>query len=157
MASIKVGGNSDAEIREKRDLYEDALMASRAAVEMGIVPGAGTTLVRIADALADFKTGHEDQDVGVAILRHAMQVPFQEIVKNGGGSAEVILNAVRTNPDEAYGYDSSDETYGNLMEKGIVDPAKVLISEIEHATSIAGLMLSTDAVIGIEPDAPKAN
>lgn len=154
VANIKVGGNSDAEIRERRDLFEDALLAARAAVETGIVPGAGTTLVRASDSLADFKTGHDDQDVGVQILRLALLVPFQEIIKNGGGSSEVILNAVRTNKNLDYGYDSADEVYCNLLEKGIVDPTKVVVSEIEHACSMAGLILSTDVVIGIEPDLP---
>lgn len=154
VANIKVGGKSDAEIRERRDLFEDALLAARAAVETGIVPGAGTTLVRASDALADFKIGHEDQDVGVQILRNAMLAPFQEIIKNGGGSSEVILNAVRENKDLSFGYDSSSDQYCNLLERGIVDPTKVVVSEIEHACSMAGLVLSTDVVIGIEPETP---
>ena len=142
----------DAEIKEKRDLVEDGLMAARAASEMGIVPGGGTMLVRAADALADFTTGNADQDVGVHILRQALQVPFQEIIRNGGGSSEVILNAVRSNDNPNYGYDSSADRYCDMLEMGIVDPAKVLIGEIEHACSMAGLILSTDCVIGIETE-----
>ena len=158
VANIIVGGRSDAEVREKRDLYEDALLAARAAASSGIVPGAGTMLIRAADSLRDFDTGNEEQNVGVHILRKALLVPFQEIIKNGGGSAEVVLHNVRESTDEHAGYDSNRNEYCNLLERGIIDPARVITSEVEHACSMAGLLLSTDVVIGFaeETDLIKA-
>jgi chaperonin GroEL len=154
VASIVVGGRSDAEVRELRDLYEDALLAARAAALSGLVPGAGTALVRAAQSLEGFTTGNEAQDVGVYILRKAMLVPFQEIIKNGGGkiSAEVVLHSVQDNKNPHYGYDSNLEEFCDLVERGIIDPARVVTSEVEHATSMAGLILSTDVVIGFDPD-----
>lgn len=154
VASIVVGGRSDAEVRELRDLYEDALLAARAAALSGVVAGAGTMLVRAAQRLETFKTGNEAQDVGVLILRRALLVPFQEIIKNGGGSlsSEVILNRVQENADLRYGFDSNLEQFCDLIERGIIDPSKVITSEVEHAVSMAGLLLSTDAVIGFDPD-----
>lgn len=154
VASIVIGGRSDAEVRELRDLYEDALLAARAAAGSGIVPGGGTMLVKAAAELKDFSTGREAQDVGVHILRKALLVPFQEIIRNGGGelSSEVVLNKVQENADLSFGYDSNLEEYCDLLERGIIDPAKVVISEIEHAASMAGLLLSTDVVIGFEQD-----
>ena len=158
VANIIVGGRSDAEVREKRDLYEDALLSARAAASSGIVPGAGTMLIRASDTLADFRTGNDEQNVGIHILRKALLVPFQEIIKNGGGSAEVVLHNVRETGDKHAGYDSNRNEYCNLLERGIIDPARVIVSEIEHACSMAGLLLSTDVVIGFaeEPDLIKA-
>jgi chaperonin GroEL len=158
VANIVVGGRSDAEVREKRDLYEDALLAARAAAQSGIVPGAGTMLLRAAESLGTFKAANEEQDVGVHILRKALLVPFQEIIKNGGGSAEVVMHKVKESGDKHAGYDSNRNEYCNLVERGIIDPARVIISEVEHACSMAGLLLSTDVVIGFaeEPDLLKA-
>lgn len=158
VASIIVGGRSDAEIREKRDLYEDALLAARAAAQAGVVAGAGTMLVRASQHLANFKTGNEHQDVGVHVLRNALLVPFQEIIKNGGGSSEVVLDKILNSDSLSFGYDSSKNEYCDMLERGIIDPTKVVVSEIEHASSMAGLLLSTDAVIGFseEPDLVRA-
>lgn len=158
VANIIVGGRSDAEVREKRDLYEDALLAARAAAQSGVVPGAGTMLIRAADMLGDFSTENEEQNVGVHILKKALLVPFQEIIKNGGGSAEVVLHNVRTAGDRHAGYDSNRNEYCNLLDRGIIDPARVIVSEVEHACSMAGLLLSTDVVIGFadEPDLVRA-
>jgi chaperonin GroEL len=115
-------------------------------------------LIRAADSLRDFDTGNEEQNVGVHILRKALLVPFQEIIKNGGGSAEVVLHNVRESTDEHAGYDSNRNEYCNLLERGIIDPARVITSEVEHACSMAGLLLSTDVVIGFaeETDLIKA-
>lgn len=148
VASIVIGGRSDAEIREKRDLYEDALLAARAAAQSGVVPGAGTMLARAAAALETFDAGHHGQNVGVHVLRNALRVPFQEIIRNGGGSSEVVLHKVMESDNHNFGFDSNKNQYCDLVEAGIIDPTRVVVSEVEHATSMAGLVLSTDAVIG---------
>lgn len=151
VANIIIGGHSEAEIRERRDLFEDALLAARAAAQGGIVPGAGTVLVRAAKMLEKVKTGNHAQDVGIHILKEALLVPFQEIINNGAAvSAEVALEKIQGHRNPHYGYDSNKEEYCDLIKRGIVDPARVIISEVEHASSMAGLLLSTNVVIGFE-------
>lgn len=151
IANIVVGGSSEAQIKERRDLFEDALLASKCAAESGIVAGSGTMLVRAAQMLEKFSTGNHEQDVGVSILRKALSAPFKEIVKNGGKTPEVILEKILASENMNFGYDAYTDQMVDLMDAGIIDPVKVVISQVEHAASMAGLVLSSECVIALDP------
>jgi chaperonin GroEL len=150
VATIKVGGESEAVVMEKRDLMEDAIRAVQAACAGGVLPGGGTTLLRASEMLKDFSTGNEAQDVGVEIFRKALAVPFKAIIENGGGSADMIQYNVLATPDYKYGYDAAKEEYCDMVAAGILDPTNVVLNEIEHSAAMAGLLLSTDVVIGLD-------
>lgn len=139
-------------MKEKKDLVDDALHATRAAVEEGVVPGGGVSLVRVADAIKekDLGVANSDQQVGVKIALRAMEEPFRQIVINAGVEASVVLDHVRLELG-AYGYNAQTGEYGDLLEMGILDPAKVSRSALQHAGSIAGLMLTTEAMIADKP------
>ncbi|MDX1343520.1 MAG: chaperonin GroEL [Reinekea sp.] len=153
VAVIKVGAATEVEMKERKDLVDDAFHATRAAVEEGIVPGGGVALVRIADKVkqADLKLANEDQKVGARIALRAMEEPFRQIVDNAGVEPSVVLEAVRNGKD-AYGYNAQTEEYGDMLEMGIIDPAKVTRSALQNACSIAGLLLTTEVMVA---DAPK--
>jgi chaperonin GroEL len=147
VAVIKVGAATEVEMKEKKDLVDDALHATRAAVEEGIVPGGGVALVRSADAIAGkVKTANDDQKIGVAIALRAMEEPFRQIVSNAGVEPSVVLDKVR-HESGSYGYNAQTEAYGDMIEAGIIDPTKVTRSALQHAGSIAGLMLTTEVMI----------
>ncbi|WP_196160543.1 chaperonin GroEL [Reinekea sp. G2M2-21] len=153
VAVIKVGAATEVEMKERKDLVDDAFHATRAAVEEGIVPGGGVALVRIADKVkhADLKLANEDQKVGARIALRAMEEPFRQIVDNAGVEPSVVLEAVRNGKD-SYGYNAQTEEYGDMLEMGIIDPAKVTRSALQNACSIAGLLLTTEVMVA---DAPK--
>lgn len=153
VAVIKVGAATEVEMKEKKDLVDDALHATRAAVEEGIVPGGGIALVRAADAVAkaELALANEDQKLGVKIALRAMEEPFRQIVANAGLESSVVLSQVREHGG-TYGFNAQSETYGDMLEMGILDPTKVTRTALQHAASIAGLMLTTEAMIA---DAPK--
>jgi chaperonin GroEL len=147
VAVIKVGAATEVEMKEKKDLVDDALHATRAAVEEGIVPGGGLALIRTADAIRNkVKTVNEDQAIGVNIALRAMEEPFRQIVANAGVESSVVLDKVRQS-EGSYGYNAQTEEYGDVLEAGIIDPAKVTRSALQHAASIAGLMLTTEVMI----------
>lgn len=152
VAVIKVGAATEVEMKEKKDLVDDALHATRAAVEEGVVPGGGVSLVRVADAIKekDLGVANSDQQVGVKIALRAMEEPFRQIVLNAGVEASVVLDHVRLEKG-AYGYNAQTGEYGDLLEMGILDPAKVSRSALQHAGSIAGLMLTTEAMVTDKP------
>jgi chaperonin GroL len=152
VAVVKVGAATEVEMKEKKDLVDDALHATRAAVEEGIVPGGGVTLVRIASTLRDkgVNTANTDQETGVQIALRAMEEPLRQIVANAGGEASVVVQAVREK-EGAWGYNAQTEEYGDMLEMGIIDPAKVTRSALQNAASIAGLMLTTEAMVAEEP------
>ncbi len=163
VAVIKVGAATEIEMKEKKDLVDDALHATRAAVEEGIVPGGGLALIRAADAIKD-KVGtiNADQKVGVSIALRAMEEPFRQIIANAGVEASVVLNKVRSKKG-SYGYNAQTEEYGDMLAAGIIDPTKVTRSALQNAGSIAGLMLTTEVMIsdkvdkkrrGIDDDVP---
>ncbi|MCL1623266.1 chaperonin GroEL [Moraxella sp. Tifton1] len=154
VAVIKVGAATETEMKEKKDRVDDALHATRAAVEEGIVPGGGVALVRALAALADLKGDNDDQNAGINILRRAMEAPLRQIVTNAGDEASVIVNQVK-NGSGNYGYNAATGEYGDMLEMGILDPAKVTRSALEHAASVAGLMLTTEVMITDKP-APEA-
>ncbi len=146
VAVIKVGAGSEMEMKEKKARVEDALHATRAAVEEGIVPGGGVALVRARHALEGFKTGNHDQDMGVAIIRRAIEEPLRQIVANAGGEGSVVLNQV-VDGKAGYGYNAASGEYGDMFEMGVIDPTKVTRTALQKASSIAGLMITTEAMI----------
>jgi len=156
VAVIKIGAATEVEMKEKKDLVDDALHATRAAVEEGIVAGGGVALVRAAAKLADsnVETANDDQKVGVRIALRAMEEPLRQIVSNAGEEASVVLNNVRSGEGN-YGYNAQTGEYGDMLEMGIIDPAKVTRSALQNAASIAGLMLTTEAMVADIPEEAK--
>ena len=155
VAVIKVGAATEVEMKEKKARVEDALHATRAAVEEGIVPGGGVALVRASTALEGLKGGNDDQTVGINILRRAIQEPLRQIVKNTGEEPSVVLNKV-LEAKGSNGYNAANGTYGDMLEMGIIDPAKVTRLALQNAASVAGLLLTTEAMVAELPkkDAP---
>jgi chaperonin GroEL len=147
VAVIRVGAVTEVEMKEKKDRVDDALHATRAAVEEGVVAGGGVALLRAQAALEALKGDNEDQDHGIALMRRAMEAPLRQIVKNAGGEASVVVNNVRAK-DGSYGYNAANDTYGDMIEMGILDPTKVTRSALQHAASVAGLMITTEAMVG---------
>jgi chaperonin GroEL len=155
VAVIKVGAATEVEMKEKKDRVNDALHATRAAVEEGIVPGGGVALIRAIDAIKGLKGSNHDQSVGIDILRRAIEEPLRQIVSNAGGEPAVVLAKVQEGQG-AYGYNAATEEYGDMLAMGILDPTKVTRSALQNAASIAGLMLTTEAMVAELPkkDAP---
>jgi chaperonin GroEL len=152
VAVIKVGAATEVEMKERKDLVDDALHATRAAVEEGIVPGGGVTLVRIADAIkGKVETANQDQAIGVTLTLRAMEEPFRQIVANAAVEPSVVLGKVREH-DGSYGYNAQTEAYGDMVEMGIIDPAKVTRSALQNAGSIAGMILTTEVMIADRPE-----
>ena len=157
VAVIKVGAATEVEMKEKKYRVEDALHATRAAVEEGVVPGGGVALVRVAAKLAGLQGDNEDQNVGIRAALKAMEAPLRQIVTNAGEEPSVVANKVKDGSGN-YGYNAADETYGDMLEMGILDPTKVTRSALQYASSIAGLMITTECMITDKPknDAPAA-
>ncbi|MDH3221876.1 MAG: chaperonin GroEL [Gammaproteobacteria bacterium] len=151
VAVIKVGAATEVEMKEKKDLVDDALHATRAAVEEGIIPGGGVSLIRAADAIRDKVTiANEDQGIGVNIALRAMEEPLRQIVANAGVDPSVVLDRVRQGKG-SYGYNAQTEDYGDMLEMGIIDPTKVTRFALQNAGSIAGLMITTEVMITDKP------
>ncbi len=146
VAVIKVGAATEVEMKEKRARVDDALHATRAAVEEGVVAGGGTALVRVAAQLTDLKGDNEDQNVGIRVALRAMESPMRQIVANSGEEPSVVVNEVRAGKNN-YGYNAATGEYGDMIEMGILDPTKVTRSALQFAGSIAGLMITTEAMI----------
>ena len=150
VAVVKVGAATEFEMKEKKARVEDALHATRAAVEEGVVPGGGVALLRMRKAIEASKTQNEDQAAGVKILLRAIEEPLRQIVRNGGGDPSVILNKVKEGKGP-FGFNAATEEYGDLVEMGIIDPTKVTRLALQNAVSVAGLMLTTEAAIAELP------
>ena len=150
VAVIKVGAATEIEMKEKKARVEDALHSTRAAVEEGVVPGGGTALVRAQAVLDKLAGGNDDQKVGINILRRAIEEPLRQIVRNAGGEPSVVLNKVRDGKD-AFGYNAGNGTYGDMLEMGILDPAKVTRMALQNAASVSGLLLTTEAMVAEMP------
>ncbi|MCZ5749559.1 chaperonin GroEL [Escherichia coli] len=150
VAVIKVGAATEVEMKEKKARVEDALHATRAAVEEGIVPGGGVALIRAKAAIAELKGANEDQNHGIAIALRAMEAPLREIVTNAGDEPSVVLNRVAEGTG-AFGYNAANGEFGDMIEFGILDPTKVTRSALQNAASIAGLMLTTEAMVAEAP------
>ncbi|RZU99416.1 chaperonin GroEL [Spiribacter vilamensis] len=151
VAVIKVGAGSEMEMKEKKARVEDALHATRAAVEEGIVPGGGVALLRSLKGLKDLTGDNHDQDVGVGIVRRALQEPLRQIVYNCGEDSSVVVNNVQAGEGN-YGYNAQTEQYGDMVEMGILDPTKVTRTALQNAASVAGLMITTECMIADHPD-----
>lgn len=150
VAVIKVGAATEVEMKEKKARVDDALAATRAAVEEGIVAGGGVALVRALSKIGELSGDNEDQNVGIALARRAMEAPLRQIAANAGAEASVVVQAVREG-EGSYGYNAATGEYGDLLELGIIDPAKVTRSALQAAASIAGLMITTEAMIADKP------
>ena len=154
VAVIKVGAGSEVEMKEKKARVEDALHATRAAVEEGVVPGGGVALVRALQAISELKGDNDDQNVGIQLLRRAVEAPLRQIVANSGDEPSVVVDKVKQGKGN-YGYNAATGEYGDMIEMGILDPAKVTRSALQAASSIASLMITTEAMIAeIKEDAP---
>jgi len=150
VAVIKVGAATEVEMKEKKARVEDALHATRAAVEEGVVPGGGVALIRAVAAIKSLTGDNDDQNVGINILRKAVEEPLRQIVKNAGGDASVVLNAVAAGKGN-YGYNAATGEYGDMIEQGILDPTKVTRYALQNAASVSGLLLTTEAMIAEAP------
>ncbi|WP_312910013.1 chaperonin GroEL [Stutzerimonas nitrititolerans] len=151
VAVIKVGAGTEVEMKEKKARVEDALHATRAAVEEGVVPGGGVALVRALQAISELKGDNEDQNVGIALLRRAVEAPLRQIVANAGGEPSVVVDKVKQGSGN-YGFNAASDTYGDMIEMGILDPAKVTRSALQAAASIGGLMVTTEAMVAESAD-----
>ena len=151
VAVIKVGAATEIEMKEKKARVEDALHATRAAVEEGVVPGGGVAFIRALDGISELTGDNDDQNVGINILRKAVEEPFRQIVSNAGGDASVVLNAVAEGEGN-FGYNAATGEYGDMIESGILDPTKVTRYALQNAASVSGLLLTTEAMVA---DAPK--
>jgi chaperonin GroEL len=147
VAVINVGAATESEMKEKKARVEDALHATRAAVEEGIVPGGGVAFVRAQGALKTYKAGDAEEQIGVDIIRRAIEEPIRMIVQNAGGEGSIVIEKVRASKDSAYGYNALTDTYENLVQAGVIDPTKVTRTALQNAASIAGLLLTTEALI----------
>jgi len=150
VAVIRVGGATEVEVKERKDRVDDALNATRAAVEEGIVPGGGTALLR-ASAAIKAKGINDDQQAGINLVRRALQAPARQIATNAGDEASVIVGKILENSDDNYGYNTATGEYGDLIALGIVDPVKVVRSALQNAASIAGLLITTEAMVAELP------
>ena len=152
VAVIKVGGATEVEVKERKDRVDDALHATRAAVEEGIVPGGGVALLRAAKSLDSLKPENDDQKVGINIVRKALQAPARQIATNAGEDGSVIVGKILENSKYAYGYNAQSHEYGDLYAQGVIDPTKVVRCALQDAASVSGLLITTEAMIA---DVPK--
>jgi chaperonin GroEL len=156
VAVIRVGAATEVEMKEKKARVEDALHATRAAVEEGIVPGGGVALIRARNAISNLRCDNPDQDAGIRIVLRAMEEPLRQIVANGGEEASVVACSVASGKSISYGYNAAMRVYGDLMDAGVVDPTKVTRSALQNAASVAGLMLTTDVAVCDSPKREEA-
>ncbi|MEM6356581.1 MAG: chaperonin GroEL [Pseudomonadota bacterium] len=152
VAVIRVGGATEVEVKERKDRVDDALNATRAAVQEGVVPGGGVALVHAVKALDGLTGENGDQDAGIAIVRRALEAPLRQIAENAGVDGSVVAGKVRESSDSKYGYDAQRDEYGDLVAKGIIDPAKVVRCALEDASSVAGLLITTEAMVAEKPE-----
>jgi chaperonin GroEL len=150
VAVIRVGGATEVEVKERKDRVDDALNATRAAVEEGIVPGGGVALLRASSNLVA-KGANPDQEAGIAIVRRALQEPVRQIVNNAGDEGSVVVGKILDNASDTYGYDAQTGEYGDLIQMGIIDPVKVVRTALQDAASVAGLLVTTEAMIAELP------
>jgi chaperonin GroEL len=155
VAVIKVGGSTEVEVKEKKDRVDDALNATRAAVEEGIVPGGGVALMRTLKTLDGLKPDNDDQRVGINIVRRALQAPARQIAENAGEDGAVVAGKILDKGDYAFGFNAQTGEYGDLVKQGVIDPTKVVRTALQDAASVAGLLVTTEAMVAEKPK-PKA-
>jgi len=152
VAVIRVGGMTEVEVKERKDRVDDALNSTRAAVQEGVVVGGGVALVQAGKVLEDLNGANADQDAGIKIVRKALEAPLRQIAENAGVDGAVVAGKVRESNDTSFGFNAQTETYGDLFSDGVLDPAKVVRTALEDAASIAGLMVTTEAMIADKPE-----
>ena len=155
VAVIKVGGMTEVEVKERKDRVDDALNATRAAVQEGIVVGGGVALVQAGKVLAGLKGANSDQDAGIAIVRRSLEAPLRQIAENAGVDGAVVAGKIRESDDKNFGFNAQTEEYGDMFKFGVIDPAKVTRTALEDAASVASLLITTEAMIADRPE-PKA-
>jgi len=151
VAVIKVGGSTEVEVKERKDRVDDALNATRAAVEEGIVPGGGVALLKATSALESLKGLNRDQDAGIAIIRRALQAPIRQIAQNAGVEGSIVVGKVLGNASPTYGYNAQTDAYVDMVADGVIDPTKVVRTALQDAASVAGLLITTEAAIAEAP------
>ncbi|RBP15758.1 chaperonin GroEL [Roseiarcus fermentans] len=151
VAVIRVGGATEVEVKEKKDRVDDALNATRAAVEEGIVPGGGVALLRAKLAVAKLKSDNPDEEAGIKIVLRALEAPIRQIVENSGVEGSIVVGKITENKSETFGFDAQTEKYVDMIEAGIVDPAKVVRTALQDAASVAGLLITTEAMVAEVP------
>ncbi|MDK1376297.1 MULTISPECIES: chaperonin GroEL [unclassified Sinorhizobium] len=151
VAVIRVGGSTEVEVKEKKDRVDDALHATRAAVEEGILPGGGVALLRVVKTLGNVPTANDDQRVGVEIVRRAIEAPVRQIAENAGAEGSIVVGKLREKSDFAYGWNAQTGEFGDLYDMGVIDPAKVVRAALQDAASVAGLLVTTEAMIAEKP------
>jgi chaperonin GroEL len=151
VAVIRVGGATEVEVKERKDRVDDAMHATRAAVEEGILPGGGVALLRSIKALGRLKTENHDQKTGIDIVRKALSTPARQIAINSGEDGSIVVGKISENDSYAYGFDAQEGQYGDLVSKGIIDPTKVVRTALQDAASIAGLLMTTEAMVAELP------
>jgi chaperonin GroEL len=152
VAVIRVGAATETELKEKKARVEDAMHATRAAVEEGIVPGGGVTFIRAQRALDNFRVEDEDEQIGVQIVRRALEEPLRQIAQNAGHEGSIVVEKVRADRNQSFGFNAATGEYEDLVRSGVIDPAKVARTALQNATSIAGLLLTTEAVVSELPE-----
>jgi chaperonin GroEL len=152
VAVVRVGGATEVEVKEKKDRVDDALNATRAAVEEGIVAGGGVALLKASKALDSLKGDNDDQEAGIHIVRRALQSPIRQIAENAGVEGSIVVGKVLDNPSNTFGFNAQTEEYGDLVAAGVIDPAKVVRIALQDAASVAGLLITTEAAV---VEAPK--
>ncbi|MEM6824731.1 MAG: TCP-1/cpn60 chaperonin family protein, partial [Pseudomonadota bacterium] len=151
VAVIRVGGMTEVEVKERKDRVDDALNATRAAVQEGIVVGGGVSLIQGAKALDKLEGENSDQQAGIAIVRRALEAPLRQIAENSGVDGSVVAGKIRESKDKTCGFNAQTEEYGDLFKFGVIDPAKVVRTALEDAASIAGLLITTEAMVADRP------
>ncbi|WP_300056225.1 chaperonin GroEL [uncultured Roseobacter sp.] len=154
VAVIKVGGATEIEVKERKDRVDDALNATRAAVQEGVVPGGGIALVHAGKVLEGLKGDNADQDAGIKIIRKALQAPLRQIAENAGVDGSVVAGKVLENASKTFGYDAQLDRYGDVLKAGVIDPTKVVRIALEYAASVAGLLVTTEAMVADKPARP---
>jgi chaperonin GroEL len=156
VAAIRVGGATEVEVKERKDRVDDAMHATRAAVEEGVLPGGGVALLRAVEGLKRLCPENEDQRHGFEIVRKALQTPARQIAVNAGADGSVVVGKIMEKDQYSYGYDAQTGEYGNLVTKGIIDPTKVVRTALQDAASIAGLLITTEATVAEVPKKKEA-
>ena len=152
VAVIKVGGMTEVEVKERKDRVDDALNATRAAVQEGIVVGGGVALLQAGKTLDGLKGANPDQDAGISIVRRALEAPLRQIAENAGVDGAVVAGKVRESNDKNFGFNAQTEEYGDMFKFGVIDPAKVVRTALEDAASVASLLITTEAMIADRPE-----
>ncbi|MCY3726964.1 MAG: chaperonin GroEL [Rhodobacteraceae bacterium] len=156
VAVIRVGGSTEVEVKERKDRVEDALNSTRAAVQEGVVPGGGVALIAATKTLEKLEGANSDQNAGIKIVRRALEAPLRQIAENSGVDAAIVAGKVRESEDENFGFNAQTEEYGDMFQFGVIDPAKVVRTALEDAASIAGLLITTEAMIADKPEPKNA-